>query len=94
MAGMQLGPTGSYINIEPLYSYTFTETANRNDIRTKQGNLYTYIKPTTMKKFKLPMSWVTAANRTLINSWWKTSADLDFIENSDFPSSKESVRIM
>lgn len=91
---MMLGVPGSYIELTPDYSYTFTKVVDRQDIRTKQGGLYTYLGQGSYRKFSLPLSWVSTADRAQVNSWWETATELQWKENGlDFPSSLYTVRI-
>ncbi len=94
MGVMQLGPTGSYINLSPEYDFREIKTLQRADIRTKEGSLFTYIYNGRHTEFKIPESWVNSSQRSLVNSWWETATNLEFIRDSDFPSSLENVRIM
>lgn len=96
MGERQLGPVGSYITLTDKmdYRYEFAETLDRKDIRTKQGQLYTYIGQGNWRRFRLPMSWVSSSDRSLINSWWKTGTDLLFFEDSDQTSVFFDVRIV
>lgn len=81
------------IDVDPLYDYTFEENIQREDVRTKEGGLITYIQPGTFNRFTLPLTWVTSRDRSFVNSWWRTGADLRFIENTDSPGSFFDVRI-
>lgn len=94
MSTAQLGPTGSYINLYPNYDYEFIKTLERQDVRTKAGNLYTYVDSGNWYSFKLPLSWVNSSDRSLVNSWWENATDLLFFENSDQSSVYYNVRIV
>lgn len=94
MGDMQLGPVSSYITLLPDYNFTEALTlTEREDIRTKSGALFTYIKG-SHRKFNIPETWVSSLSRSLVNSWWETGQDLRFIPNNDFVSSFHTVRIM
>lgn len=94
MGELQLGPVGSLIGIANVsYGFEQSEVLDRQDIRTKAGGLFTFIESGTFSRFKLPMSWVSSLDRSLVNSWWKTATDLTFLLDSDFPSSSFTVRI-
>lgn len=84
----------AYLELNPDYGYKFEENQERRDIRTRAGALYTYIEDWGFTRFKLPLSWVSSYQRSLINSWWKTGADLRWIENDDYPNSYHNVRIV
>lgn len=94
MGNIQLGPVGSYITVNPTYESEFIDIlSNRQDLRTRAGNLYSYIEGASYRQITLPLQWIDATNRSLINSWWKSGSNLRFIENSDAPSSYHTVRI-
>jgi len=94
MGVMQLGTVGSYITLYPDYKYSNVLNLQREDVRTKTGNLYTYIQQGTHRQIKIPESWVSSMNKNLVNSWWQTAANLRFIEDNDYPSSYYTVRIL
>jgi len=95
LGDIKLGPVGSYVTLTNIagYGYRFAETIDRKDIRTK-GQLYTYIQNGSWHKLKIPASYVNSADRSLINSWWKTATNLLFFEDSDQTSTYHTVRIM
>ena len=94
MSNMKLGIQAAFINLTADYNYKFAQQIDRQDIRTKQGGLYTYIEQGTFIKFKIPSSWVTSSDRSLVNSWWSAGTTLRLLENDDFPSSYYLVRIV
>jgi len=81
------------LDVKPTYDYRFEENMQRQDIRTKEGGLISYIQGGEFTKFTLPLTWVTSRDRSFVNSWWKSGSDLRFIENTDSPSSFNNVRI-
>ena len=96
MAGqIQLGPTNSLVTLTPGFAMEQALTmSNRRDLRTKEGTLYTYIEPGRFTRFTLPWSWVSSSDRSLVNSWFVSGLDLEFVLNDSFPSSLHNVRIM
>ena len=98
MGSMLLGvPNSSYIVIgdNAGYGYKFENQLDKYDIRTKGGELYTYVLPqSTFQKFEIPMTFVTSTKRAQVNSWFITATDLRFIEDDGFPNSYYSVRIV
>ena len=91
MADIRLGPVNSLITITPGWAFEQTLTlTSRQDQRTKTGNLFTYVETGRHRRFRLPWSWVSSSDRSLVNSWWQTATDLSFVlETSSF-----DVRIM
>lgn len=95
MGDIKLGPPSSLITINPSYGAELTETmVNRQDLRTKEAALFTYIENGRFNEFRFPLTWVTSSERSLVNSWWVTALNLELQLDSDFPSSKFDVRIM
>ena len=96
MGDIRLGPVGSYVTLTGKigYDYRFAEGIDRKDMRTKGGQLYTYIQNGSWTTLKLPASWISSSDRSLINSWWKTATNLLFFEDSDQSSTFFNVRIM
>jgi hypothetical protein len=98
MGSILLGvPNSSYIEIqdETGYGYSFNERLNKKDIRTKGGDLYTYITPaSTFNTWTIPMTYVSSSKVAQVNSWFRTATDLRFIEDDTFANSYYSVRIV
>lgn len=95
MGEIQLGPVNSLIPLTPGFGFEQALTmVNRQDHRTKEGTLYTYIETGTFRRFALPWSFVNSSERSLVNSWWVSGQDLRFILDSSFSSSFYTVRIM
>jgi hypothetical protein len=96
MGDIHLQPTGttSFIVIEPEYSSTFTKNLQREDLRGREGQLFTYIEAGTFKRFELPWSFVNSSDRSRVNGWWEAGTDLELIIDSTFPSSLYDVRIV
>ena len=92
--GMKLGPTGSYITIEPTYNYEQIETLDRKDLRSKEGGLFTYLAPGSFTKFKIPLSWVNSSDRALVNSWWRTGTNVEFVPDTAVSSTFFTCRVM
>lgn len=90
----QLGIWGILINLNPNFDYLMIKHIDKKDIRTKQGNLYSYIKKGGHTQFKLPTSWVNDIDKSIINMWWRTKTNLKYIENKDKPNENFNVRIM
>ena len=84
----------NYIELPTTYEYSATENLTRKDVRTKAGNLYSYIEPGSFRRFTLPLMHVNSAERSLINSWWATGSELRFVEDSTYPFSFSNVRIV
>lgn len=84
----------NYIELPTTYEYSAAESLIRKDIRTKAGNLYSYIEPYSFRRFTLPLVHVNSADRSLINSWWATGSELRFVEDSTYPFSFSNVRIV
>ena len=95
---MLLGvPNSSYIELQDQagYGYNFQEELNKKDIRTKGGDLYTYITPaSTFHRWSIPMTYVNSSKVSQINSWFRTATDLRFIEDNTFANSYYTVRIV
>jgi|TARA_R110002012_G_scaffold293088_1_gene488653 hypothetical protein len=95
---MLLGiPNSNYITLDTTatYGYRFIEQFDKYDIRTKGGSLFTYITAQgNYNTFKIPMSFVTSSDRSLINSWFSTATDLRFIEDNTFANSYYTVRLV
>lgn len=92
--GMALGPVGSYLTVAPTYDYTREQVLDRTDDRTRAGALYTYVVGSGYTTVKLPLEWVVPADRTLINSWWKSGSNVLFFEDSNQSSSFLTMRIV
>jgi hypothetical protein len=94
---MLLGiPNSSYITLDNIvgYGYEFQRNLDKRDIRTKGGSLFTYITPAGgYNSFKLPATFVNSSDRSLVNSWFESGADLRFIEDDTFANSYYNVRI-
>ena len=84
----------NYIELPTTYEYSATENLTRKDVRTKAGNLYSYIEPGSFRRFTLPLVHVNSADRSLVNSWWATGSELRFVEDSTYPFSFSNVRIV
>ena len=97
MGDMLLGvANSSYVtlNVGATYGYTFTNNIDKHDIRTKGGDLYTYITAGgNFRRFRVPMTYVLSADRAQVNSWFETGTDLRFIEDDSFANSYYTVRI-
>lgn len=93
MGSIKIGPVGSYITLNPGYDFSATKVLDRQDVRVKDGSLYTYIQG-SHRRFNIPETWVASYNRSLVNSWWESAADLRFIEDDTFPASYFTVRVM
>lgn len=94
MGNMALGPVGSYIAVLPEWDYERVTTRNRTDDRTRAGALYTTINPGGFTRFRLPLSWVSSLDRSLVTSWWKSGVQVLFFEDSDQSSLFSVSRIM
>ena len=84
----------NYVELPTTYEYSAAENLTRKDVRTKAGNLYSYIEPVSFRRFTLPLVHVNNADRSLINSWWATGSELRFVEDSTYPFSFSNVRIV
>ena len=95
---MLLGvPNSSFIDLTDIagYGYTFDKTFDKKDIRTKGGKLFTYITPaSTFRRYKIPTTFVTSSDVSIVNSWFSTGTDLRFIEDDTYPNSYFDVRIV
>lgn len=83
-----------YTQLAPEWDYERLTTRNRTDDRTRAGALYTTLNPGGFTRFRLPLSWVSSLDRSIVTSWWKSGAELLYVENDNFPFSYHSVRIM
>ena len=96
--GMLLGiPNSGYITLDDTaqYGYTFTTELDKHDIRTKGGKLFTYITPSSkFKKFSIPATFVSSSDRSIVNSFFESGANLRFIEDDTFANSFHNVRIV
>ena len=88
---MLLGiPNSGYITLDEVagYDYRFTNNLDKKDIRTKGGKLFTYITPASKyQTFTIPATYVTSSDRSIVNSFFETGADLRFIEDDTFANS-------
>jgi len=89
-------PNSGYIILDSAgYGYKFETTFNRNDIRTKDGTLFSYVLPNSdSKKWDIPLKFVNSSQVSHINSWWSTATDLRYIEDDSFANSYYAVRIV
>lgn len=94
MGDTLLGVSSVFVIIRPEISTSFGEQFEREDHRTRNKALFTYIEPNTFDEWKLSLSWISSSDRTLTSSWQQTATDLTFIPDNDFPSSFHTVRIM
>lgn len=97
MGDILLGvPNSSYIILSDVtYDYEFSRENERYDVRTKGGSLFSYIMPdSTFRRFKIPMSFVSSSNQSLVGSWHITGTDLRYIEDDSFANSYYEVRIV
>ena len=91
---VRLGPPSSLITLHPGFAMEQALTlVRRQDLRTKEGALYTYVEPGRLTQFSLPWSWVSSSDRSLVNSWFATGLDLELVLNDSFPGSLHNVRI-
>ena len=89
-------PNSAYITIgeSATYGYTFEQTFDKKDIRTKGGKLFTYITPAgSFRRFRIPMTFVASSDLIIINSYFATCTNLRYIEDDTFPNSFYEVRI-
>lgn len=90
----QLGPTGSYITFSIQYDYQYTRQAVvKSIVHGKQGTGGTTSQG-SFHGFSFTLNKVTEDQRSLVNSWWQTSTNLRFIEDTTSPSSFYTVRIV
>jgi len=92
-----IGPSAtdvtSFLEVYPDYDYAFPLTKEQIQNRTLSGKLYSYTF-FTYNKFEIPESWVNSENRTTINSFWQTNANLEFYTDyNSYPNSYYDVRI-
>ena len=83
-------PNSAYITIgeSATYGYTFEQTFDKKDIRTKGGKLFTYITPAgSFRRFRIPMTFVASSDVSIINSYFATGTNLRYIEDDTFPYS-------
>ncbi len=88
------GPSSGSMELSANYDMEVARVLNRTDHRTLEGNLYTYLDGESHTRFRVPLSWVSSMDRSLVNSWQEVGADLQFILDDDFPLSYHNVRIM
>ena len=95
---MLLGiPNSGYITLDDTaqYGYEFNTRLDKKDIRTKGGKLFTYITPTSkFNQFTIPATYVSSSDRSVVNSFFESGADLRFIEDDTFANSFYKVRIV
>lgn len=90
----QLGPVGSYISFSIKYDYQYTRQAVvKSIVHGKQGS-GGITSQGSFHGFSFMLNTVTSSQKSLVNSWWTTSTDLRFIEDTTFPSSFYDVRIV
>jgi hypothetical protein len=94
MADTLLGVSSTFVIIRPELATTFGSNIEREDHRTREKALFTYIEPNNFDEWKLKLSWISSSDRSLVSSWQQTATDLTFIPDNDFPSSLHTVRIM
>ena len=83
-----------YAQLAPGWDYERVTARNRTDDRTRAGALYTTLNPGGFTRFRLPLSWVSSLDRSIVTSWWKSGAELLYAEDDTFPFSCHNVRIM
>lgn len=80
-------------SFRPGYDYERKQTVQRRDLRARAGTLHTYVEPNAYTRFIVPLQWVSAVDRSLVNSWWESGTTLRWVENDDYPGSYYDVRI-
>jgi len=83
----------AYTTFVPDYNYERKQTVQRRDLRSRAGTLHTYVEPNAYTRFIVPLQWVSAVDRSLVNSWWESGTTLRWVENDDYPGSYYDVRI-
>jgi len=82
------------IQIKPGYGYKNKRTLDRILSRGIDGDLRVYTGPGEHRRISAPVSWVSSADASVINSWWQTGTSLRFIENDNYTNSYQNVRII
>lgn len=81
------------IDLKPNYDYRFAIRQNRNEIRTKSGQLYTYAKK-THKRFILPESAVDSEHVNKIRSWQSSGTTIKFYKGILESGNFDLVRVV
>ena len=71
-----------YIDLPVGYDYARAEVLQRHDARALGGALHTYIEPNGYRRFTLPLTHVTSAERSLLNAWWLKGEEVHFVEDN------------
>ena len=83
---------GSNVTLEPEWDYETNDIQNRNEHVSRSGRRYLYIWA-TMKRWKVPISFVTSQDASYINSWWQSGTALYMIDTLR-PTVTNSVMIL
>ncbi len=93
MATYELGTSSAdAVTILPEFSYKFPMKQERSQHRTKNGKLFIY-KWGEYQKFRVPVTFVSASDTALVNSWWNTNTELLYFVTSGSTTDVYSVFI-
>lgn len=71
--------SASQVSLEPEYDYGRSDSKIENIHRTRSGDRYVY-KWGEYRKFKFSIRYVTSADQSTINDWWRNNTLLQFYE--------------
>lgn len=80
--------SSTVVNLEPEYGFEDNTEKIQSTMRTQAGGLIQY-KFSQFPKFKIPVKYINATDKTQLNTWWANNTDLVFT----FASSDFNVRI-
>ena len=81
------------VTIRPEYSFKNAIKQQRDEHRTKAGNLYLY-KWSEHRHIEIPVEYVSQANASQIESWWSANTKLLFFVTSGSTTDVYSVMIL
>lgn len=82
------------VEINAGYDYKFDKIQRRYNIRSRSGELHSYILPNVYRKFTFPGIDVDSAGRCTIASFWINDDTCYLVENDTNPLSMYAVKII
>lgn len=67
------------VTLNPLYDFKSETVKNISMERSPTGTLFMY-QFGTYRRFKVPLTYVTSADKTRIESWWAVNTTVYFME--------------
>ena len=79
------------IDIEPEYDFTRKDEKKESAFRACAGTLWVY-KWGDFEQWKFGLKFVNSSDMSIVNSWWKSNAELQFYEEAT-PTDVNTVMI-